>query len=555
MKGSTLFRGPTALIFGLVALLSTADTAELNRDLASLYVDAVENASIDLEQALALIESALEFDPASSDALFLRGYLQRGIQERTVPVISDFELALRNDNFASFDRNQAIVAYAEVLLRTRRPEDALSMLDGADLTAPDLDLGLVADALAVEAGASTQADDGARANRAVADGRRQFPDDMRFFLLELESEPSPSFRYRRVLNRLLRAGADGRSMQATLLRYALTAPIASERTWGFETYLEMGGQDPAIILAVAASGDRDIVDTFVRLNGYGRRDALVNVIEAVGAGDTLDALLDGAGRFSGISHSDGDGDEFWEERVTVVNGFVLRWEIDADQNGINEVDVVLSNGEPVRLTVEQPAGMVVADYEAYPFVKSVEIPFEGGSSRYNLLPFAIRAPILRELPVGGPRLESSLELPGGFVGLDLSAVRLAADSVQMRDPEDRVVEERILEDGIIVRSSRDTNRDGAMDHLVVYRSGLPVTGLRDIDGDGYFEVAEAYVDGIVSMMIVDEDDNGTPDVTEYAREGGEREWDLDQDGVIDVREFGIWTDSVRREFPFLENSR
>ncbi|MCK4516465.1 MAG: hypothetical protein KAU31_14480, partial [Spirochaetaceae bacterium] len=347
MKRSTLFRTPIALIFGVVALVAIADTVELNRGLSLLYVDAIKDASTNVEHALALVESALEFDPTSSDALFLRAYLQRGIQERTIPVISDFEQALAMDNFASIDRNHAVVAYAEVLLRTRRPDDALTMLGGADLTAPDSDQRLVADALAVDARASVQLGNGLRANRAVADGRRQFPNDPRFFLLELETEPSPSFRYRRELDRLLRAGVDGRSMEAAVLRYALTAPISSERTWAFETYLGMGGQDAAIVLALAGSGEGDIVETFARLNGYCRRDVLLNVMEMVLGDVTLDALLGDARQFSGLSHSDSDGDGFWEERVTVVEGFIERWEIDADQNGINEVDVVLHEGEPV----------------------------------------------------------------------------------------------------------------------------------------------------------------------------------------------------------------
>ncbi len=555
MKRSTLFRTPIALIVGVVALVAGADTAELNRDLSLLYVDAIENESTNVEHALALVESALEFDPTSSDALFLRAYLQRGIQERTIPVLADFERALALDSFASIDRNHAVVAYAEVLLRTRRLDDALSMLGGADLSAPDLDQRLVADALAVEARASVQMGNGVRANRAVAAGRRQFPNDPRFFLLELESEPSPSFRYRRELDRLLRAGVDGPPMEAAVLRYALTAPISSERMWAFETYLEIGGQDAAIVLAVAGSGDGDIVETFVRLNGYGRRDVLLEAIETVPAGVTLETLVAGVRQFSGLSYSDGDGDGFWEERVTVVDGSVERWEIDTDQNGINEVEVVLRDGEPVQLTVEQAAGMVIADYDRYPFVRTVTVPLSVGSNRHNLLPFAISIPILLELPADGPSLASSLKLPADFVGLDLSAVTLAAASVEERDRGGRIIQDNSLEEGIVVRSSWDTNGDGAMDHLVVYRAGLPVTALRDIDGDGYFEVAEAYVDGRFSMMVVDEDDNGTPDVIEYAREGGEREWDLDQNGAIDVREFGIWTNSVRLQFPFLENDR
>ena len=172
MKRPTQFRTPIALIFGVVALAAAADPVELNQDLSALYVEAAGEAPINLDHALALVESALEFSPTSSDALFLRAHLQRGIQERTVAAISDFEHALVIDNFTSIDRDQAVVAYAEILLRTRRPEDALIALDGADLTAPDRDLRLVAAALAVEARASLESEDGMRGARAVADGRR-----------------------------------------------------------------------------------------------------------------------------------------------------------------------------------------------------------------------------------------------------------------------------------------------------------------------------------------------------------------------------------------------
>ena len=149
---------------------------------------------------------------------------------------------------------------------------------------------------------------------------------------------------------------------------------------------------------------------------------------------------------------------------------------------------------------------------------------------------------------------SPLEVARGFTGVDLRAALRAAARVLVRDHSGLVREERFLERGMTVRTRHDTTGDGMFDHLVVYRTGLPASALRDIDADGYYEVAEAYENGRISAVIVDEDDNGVPDVIEYGTGDGIREWDLDQDGTIDVREFGIWTDSVRLQFPFVENA-
>ncbi|MFW5784454.1 MAG: hypothetical protein ACOCY8_08055, partial [Spirochaetota bacterium] len=76
-----------------------------------------------------------------------------------------------------------------------------------------------------------------------------------------------------------------------------------------------------------------------------------------------------------------------------------------------------------------------------------------------------------------------------------------------------------------------------------------------LDGDGYYEVAEGYRNGRLVALAVDSDDDGEPEV--FEREAGVpvREWDINGDGVIDVREFSWWTDEVIREFPLAEQRR
>jgi hypothetical protein len=561
-------RTSLTLVFALAAIVATADSTQLNRDLSSLYVTAIEDSVMDIGNARALVNAALDFDPVSSDALFLRAYLDLDKQEETSVVLRDFQSAISNNNFAGIDANHAAIGYATVLLRTRMAEEALAVLDAADLTAPDVDMALVANAHLVRARALRQLGRGLDADSVIAQARSRFPDDAGFFLLELESEPSPSFRYRRELDRLMRAGADGPAMLAALLQYAITAPIVEEKRWASATYLERGGQDPSIALALAGSDEAGMVDTFIQLGGYRRRDVFLSVLDALPAteqadeqmADTAaaslrDRLLAAAGDYNGFSLRDGDGDGFWEERITLSDGAVVRWEIDSDQDGTNEVDLSFSGGEPVQVIVEQPPGLVVVAYESYPFVRSVTVPQSDGSIRFNIQPYGIQTPAITRLPVGGPRLESELLLPAGFAGVDLLAVQLAALEREERNARGRIVEVQGLDHGVTVTSRRDSNGDARMDHLVVFEAGLPSTGLRDIDGDGYFEVAEGYDAGRLVMVSVDEDDNGTPDVTEYTNEDGQRDWDLDQDGTIDVREFGIWTNSVRLQFPFLETRR
>lgn len=542
----------------MLVLLSAgvaADTGRLNSAIADLYVEAAldSRGTGDAAHALNLAETALVYDPASSDALYLRAVFLRVDQERTQEVLADLSSALVLNTYRSVSPSRAAIEYARALHRTRRSQDALLVLGDLNRDTPGFDLEFLADVHHLEAIAARAIGLHGQADLALEAGRRRFPDDPRFLFLELQREPEPSFRYRREIDRLLGEGVESPDMGEVLLRYALTAPVESERLWASRRYVDMGGDDPAVLLAAPGlQGSAAVRQQFLQLDGLARRDVLLDLLD-LELPELTEELLASAAEFTGVSRTDRDGDGFWEERVTLSGGAVTLWEVDRDQDGVIELALSFSGGEPDALQVSQNGG-VRARYERYPWVRAVTVTEAGGTLEYIAEPFSLQIPVVAAVPFGGPVLSSPLEVARGFTGVDLRAALRAAARVLVRDHSGLVREERFLERGMTVRTRHDTTGDGMFDHLVVYRTGLPASALRDIDADGYYEVAEAYENGRISAVIVDEDDNGVPDVIEYGTGDGIREWDLDQDGTIDVREFGIWTDSVRLQFPFVENA-
>ena len=540
----------------MVVLLTgavTADTTSLNRQIATLFTEVI-NESTDPGTALELVNDALEFNPQSSDALLLRAYINRNAQDRTISAVADLEQALSINRFSTIDDLQAIVLLAELRARTGEWAAARSLVQDADLNRPETDPDIRARALFVLARALFELDEGAEADRVTSNARNLFPDDPRFFLLELERDDIPGFRYRRELERLFRTNGADPSYLAALLRYAVTAPTPAEQEWAAHAYLNHGGANPLISFALARSSDTDYVEVFESLGGYSRRDVYQLLLTA-SSDDEANRLRDAASEFSGISHDDENNDGFWEERVTVSAGFVVRWEVDRNQDGVPEIVVHLADGEPVRAIVLQNDIPVTVVYDKYPACGLVEYPNGTGATRHILVPYSLTVRVPEELPPGPLGLESAIRVSNSFRGVDLEAASRASSSIHELDSSGIAGESRSYADGALVRVSRDRNGDGSPDELVVYANGLPSRALRDIDFDGYFELAVSYVEGREAASVVDEDDNGVPDATEVNTDLGIREWDLDQDGTIDVVEFGIWTDSIVTTFPLLQAER
>jgi hypothetical protein len=126
-------------------------------------------------------------------------------------------------------------------------------------------------------------------------------------------------------------------------------------------------------------------------------------------------------------------------------------------------------------------------------------------------------------------------LPVGFTApreADLRRQAWRCDDFRL--PEGTLLARCELLDGAIVRVDEDTDGDGKVDHIVLYRDGLPATGKRDLDGDGVFETAELYAGGALRKIEVDVGGDGKPDYVRTYQGGGSEAWDLDADGVMDL---------------------
>lgn len=532
---------------------------EADRDIALLYVEAAYDAYEEgrLDRARRLAGVAREFAPESSDSLYLAALIAAENRDETRSAIALAGRAAELGAWRLFGDPHANVLRARLLNRVGEPEEAERILAETHLS-PATPADLRASSSFERARALDAMGREAERDGIVELAADRFPDDPRFLWFALRSEPFPSMEYRRRLERFMDTDAPssyGPDLDELLFEYGMRAPVTEEAAWAL-AMLEEREWGEARIAELWLEVDRDrAVERFVELDGWADyrtgRELLAHLDTE--AGERLRGL---ARSFSGVSVVDGDRDGVWNERITADAGVIERWERDSDQDGVAELDLELSGGEPASVRLVTPGRPAVElEYDQYPFVSNARISTEAGSELFVLRPRSVRLETVVELPAAGPLFGSDLVLADAPRAVERSELVAAAVRIDLQRDDGTVYERVYREGGVARQTLRDANGDGAWDHLLLTDGGFATSGVRDLDGDGYFEIAEGYRNGRLVALAVDADGDGKPEV--FEREVGVpvREWDLNGDGAIDVREFSWWTDSVIREFPIAEQRR
>ncbi len=544
---------PAAVVCLLVVHAHVA--ADPSPEIALLYTEAAYEALLagELAQAERLAAVARELDEDSSDTHYVCGLVASWRRETTREAIRYAELAVRLDRWRRFTGFHGAVFLAGLYNRVgdhAAASDLLASTPGI----PAVSEQTLADSYYEHLLARAALGRIAGPDDLLMAARDRFPDDPRFFRLLLEMEPYPSPDHRLEIERLLdraAAGSANRLIEELIYDYALRATTAPEREWAREHLVRTQWSDPRLALLV--DGDRAAIETFLVRDGFSDFDVYRELIRRT-SDDGRDALLRAADRYNGESYRYVTRDGFWNERLTVQGGAVIRWDRDHDQDGVAELSVTFGTATPEEVVLRGDTTARLR-YAQYPFLGAGEIAGNSGIERFVLRPRSVEFRVTAALPPEGPRFSSEVQLKPSVRTISRAELAAAAVTIEQVRADGTIAERMYLHEGQTRQLLRDERGDGRWDRYVRYDRGVPVAGVRDLTGDGSFEAAEGYRDGRLVALAVDTTGDGIPDVFEYDETESVREWDLNGDGLIDAREFRIWTDSVTREFPVIERLR
>lgn len=532
--------------------------SQTDRDIALLYVEAAEEALSggEAERADQLMQIAREFAPQSSDVLYLSASVDSLERETTVLAIERARSAMEHASWGRYSPIHGAVLLSSVLNRAGRSSESIAVLESTALT-PDAPDEIVGDFYYQSLRALNALGRLSDADSLIAVARDRFPNDPRYFQFVVERERTVTREHRLELERLIGApdaSRWGESLNRLLFEYTMRAPTETEREWATGRLSQRGWNDARLARAMLPDAPDRALGWFLAHDGVTDLAVYFELLESLDA-DGASAIRQAASEFTGWSERDTDEDGFWNERVGVENGAMVRWQRDLDQDGIVELDVTFGVAAPSEVVVRDEETTVRLRFSQYPYLAEGEIATQLGSEVFVLRPRAVRFDVMQPLSSEGPRFDGASRVSGSVRRVrrrELIAASIRIDHIRA----DGSIAERIFnEAGTRSRILRDESGNGVWDHFMLTDGGLVVSGVRDIDDDGYHEVAEAYRNGRLVAIAIDSDDDGVPEVFEQYDRLGAREWDVNEDGRIDVREFSFWTDSVLREFPLSDQDR
>lgn len=520
------------------------------------------------EQAAALLQAALEFQPQSSEASYLYARVLLGEQSGSFRAVSHLLQALEADTWVETDPLEAVTQLSGFYARTRRFAEARRLLDSLEPGAAPANLG----SRCTPALAAIWA-------RALA-GLGQASESEGFLRRALERFPAAADLHLLLARQLVARGRSSEAAEAlrratrvlpespeAVLALAALERSAAARAELVDRYLAMGGTDAGAALLALRGAPKDparYFEHFLRLGGD-RQILYVDELQELAQRHRQDAapqgpawlriaatLAERAGRYSGARTLDADADGLYEELYEYAGGQLVGWLLDADQDGQPEARVSFSGGVPQSVTLER-AQSVELRYSAYPALATVT--FRVGDSRraYSLFPYQFNAPAFAAETGGASgrgagasaaaplRLRFRSELPA-----DEARVRRQSYSMTEQGPSG----ERLyhLLEGAVTRMEQDPDGRGGYRHVVHYDASGPAEGRKDGDGDGRYEIRERYAGGRLAAVFLDADGDGVEEFAQVLGAAPRSSWDYNADGRYDSVEYQTPEGDTVREF-------
>jgi tetratricopeptide (TPR) repeat protein len=498
----------------------------------------------DVGGASRLASAALEFFPASSEGLYLRGRIALLKQETTLQGIESIRRAIAASNWTRTDPDTASKTLAHSLLRIGAVGEALTLLQKLVTRQPEDPENRLFLAQAFERSGRRD-----QAQKTIDAAVRMFPNEEGLYLFSsMIAERAGRLDAARTVV-ALGLSELGDSLPL-FLRSAVLETEESRQVLDVDGYVARGGTDPlaSVIALEAQPKDPDkYLSLFFSMNGLSRLDLTQRACNAVaGSPVLLDKFTDGLARFSGTRDLPG-GEEggFYEERWTYTSGQAVSWIRDANQDGVPELRAELRNGIVDTLSISEDGGTLTFHFDRYPAIDSASVADSAGNRTYFISPRTLGCVLYRGDAAGGAG-------PSVFAPTLAQIISAAFRQKDYSGNGSVLLRSTDLSEGKPVYAEEDLDGDGKIDHRIWYSGGKPVRGDRDLGADGSFNEREEFRDGLLWRRTVDSDGDGKIDYAEQV--GGAAEnavvkmWDYNEDGVFDSRESRGANGTVIREF-------
>jgi tetratricopeptide (TPR) repeat protein len=536
---------PVILIFSLVSIRAGAqdrgDEAAAER-YSEWALDAMGRGH--WPEALEALERAGDYGDVSSDISLLLALARDREGRPAGAVLEAVRRALEVNRWKKRAADEARLLEAETLIRLRRYGEALGVLDRAGESEKKTVLTLLAlkrlPDLSLFRGEMKRALDRYPRDPAIARilleyaaGRAPQADEeelvslvLRRLPVLLEGDPglvSAASSFIRDEEEVRRLAA---SYRAVFPYPALPPPETLPAALNAGLVDDAAAADELLGPGSEKTLDRDlVVTTFSLLRSAGGRDRF--------NGNLL--------TFSGVLMEDSDKDGFYETRTRYLNGEIQHYLHDADQDGLADLFIVFSGGEPARAeqTVLPESARVFSlpmrdeetikvslVWEQYPAVLRADL--EGAAYIPRPFDFFFSPVRFVELCETGGKGLLYPELEKDYARLSRRA--LVSFSVQIRRPGSEfsgAVEHIELEDGIPLRSVEML--DGRVVSQTEFLQGRPVTERIDLDLDGRMETVRRF-----RPMVPPSAEGG--DILQWKKEIEFSESDWDGDGRFETAE-------------------
>ena len=510
----------------ILLFMSSLMTAQ-NPDLATagVYFNNAEALYFagDVSSASEMISKALQFDPDSSEALYLGAMISFKRQESTLEGIQRAEKAAAKATWTKTDPDSAALTLAEALVRIGRLEQALPMLQRLALTKSEDPRSALFLARAYRKSGRLEL-----AEKTASAARRMFPRNEELYLIssELAALAGKKAEARAIVATGLSEIPEGKRL---MLKSIELEPDPDKRILAVDAFAAKGGRDPlAAVIAMEArqKGREKYYELFISLEGMSRADLWRRVLRLVtGSAALSESFKKQLSGFTGERDLDADSNGFYEERWIYGSGFPVSWEKDANEDGKPELRTDFFDGRIFELAFDRGGIRTVLHYEEYPFLDTARETDGDGMRRYFLTPRTLRC-AMTDLSM----LTMDFRLP---TRSQIISAAYREEEIQSGTTAVRAVN---LSSGRNLYKEEDGDGDGGIDRKTWYAEGKPIAGKRDLDGDGSFDLTEVYAAGALRERRVDADGDGIDEYAELVGEIPSKLWDYNADGRWDSRE-------------------